>query len=669
MSSPEKPLENNSNEAANSNNENVSSPESSLNSETDNTTPVTDDVEKPEPVVAEAPESKADAVEHPTTTEDEKVPVSESSSEEEFSTDEEIHKDDDDEVAVEDLSTLSNEELVALAEKYADDDNILDLRPAFNQLREHLKSIFDNEQEDSLNTYLEDGGERDDYQPIPNPLVDRFYQALKKFNKRKDEFVKNREKELQQNLAKKKDILDELRINAEKEENIGRAFEKFRELQERWRAIGPVPYAEVRDLQLNYHFLNDLFYNHIEINRELQELDFRKNLEVKERLCEDAEKLVKEPSFNKAFSRLQELQQTWKETGPVPFEQKDSIWERFNAGRKALIEKRDQYRAAKEQLKEKNLELKTALCEKAEAIESSPEWKHKQWQTATEELMAIQKEWRKVGPAPDNVNDEIWKRFRAAADKLFSAKNNFYNTRKKEFADNLKLKVALCEQAENLMNSTDWKFTTAELIKLQKEWKKIGQVGERQSEKIWKRFRTACDTYFNNKSEHFADMDKANEENLIKKMAILEKLESFEHPANPQEVVNALRDFQQQWSDIGFVPLAKKEEVQGRYRKALDGHYDKLKLDSGEKQKLRYQQKLENIRSSDNPRKLNDEKRFLQNKINELQNDVQVLENNIGFFGHSKGAEEMKADFEKKIRKSKEEISMLKAKLKMVKDS
>lgn len=578
----------------------------------------------------------------------------------------ETHDDAEDESAAEDLSTLTNEQIVELAEKYADDDHLLDLRAIFNQLRNHLKSIFEHEREEHLRLFLESGGIREEYEKPSNPLVDRFYQAVKKFSKRKDEFLKNREKEYQQNLAKKQDILDELRVVAEQEENIGLAFEKFRGLQDRWREVGPVPFGEVQNLQLSYRFLNDLFYQHININRELQDLDQKKNLEVKTRLCEEAEALFGEKSFNNAFAQLDVLQQHWREVGMVPREVKDSIWERFLAARNALIEKRKEYIADREQKKEGNLELKSKFCEQVEAITPKENWKHKDWQSATEQLLEIQKEWRKVGPAPKKVNDEIWKRFRAAIDKIFKVKNEFYNSRKKEYAENLKLKVDLCEKAENLMNSTEWKFTTGELINLQKSWKEIGPAGERHSNKVWKRFRAACDTFFNNKTEHFSEMDKANEENLAKKLELLEKIEKYEQPENSNEAVAALRDFQNQWADIGYVPIKKKEEVQSRFRKVLDMHYDKLKLDQNEKQKIRYQQKLESIRTSDNPKKLSNEKRFLQNKITELKNNVQTLENNIGFFGNSKGADKMKADFEKKIRKSKEEISMLKEKLKLL---
>lgn len=573
---------------------------------------------------------------------------------------------DDDESDAEDLSSMSTEELVDLIEKYAESETLLDLRGAFNQVRSMLKDMFHEEFENSLQQFLDGGGERDDYQPPSNPLNERYHKAVKKFQKRKDDLVKNREKTLQQNFAQKKDILDEMRIVAEQEENIGRAFEKFRALQERWREIGPVPIGEVRDLQLNYRFLNDLFFNHVNMNRELQELDQKKNLEIKTSLCEEAEALINEPSFNTAFAKLDALQQSWREIGMVPLEVKDEIWQRFLGARNALIEKRKGYIAQREGRKEENLEKKKKFCEEVEAIEPQDEWKHKDWQAATDKLLAIQKEWRKVGPAPDKVNDEIWKRFREASNKLFKAKNNFYQDRKKVFSDNLKQKVAICEEAEKLMNSTEWKNTAAELKRLQKEWKKIGPVGERQSDKVWKRFRAACDTFFNNRSEHFGEIDKANEENLAKKVDLIEKIESYEHVDDTKEVVAALRDFQQEWASIGFVPMKKKEEVQERYRKAIDSHYDKLKLDRTEKQKLRYQQKLESIRSEGNPKKLDGERRFLRNKISELNGEVQTLENNIGFFGNSKGADQMKAEFEKKIRKAKEEISTLREKLKLL---
>ncbi|OQA12332.1 MAG: hypothetical protein BWY67_00372 [Bacteroidetes bacterium ADurb.Bin397] len=517
--------------------------------------------------------------------------------------------------------------------------------------------------------FIEEGGNKDDFKPATDPLEERFHQALKKFFKKRTEYQEKQEKQKTENLHGKNDLLQQLKDLIQNEDNMNKAFDRFHELQAKWRAIGPVPAANVRDLQMTYKFLIDKFYDYIKINRELQDLDQRRNFETKLSICEQADELLMEPSLNVALRKLHMLQDKWRETGPVPRDKKNEIWDRFKATCDKLFDKRKEQIAQSDEKRVANLAEKTKLCEAVEAIKTDDNWKHKEWQEATLAIGELQAAWKKIGPADKKFNDEIWNRFKGTCDAFYKAKNDFYHKRKQEFAANLQQKTELCIQAEALQNSTDWKATTAELIRLQQEWKKGGSVGDKHSEKIWKRFRTACDAFFKNKSDHFSVLDKEHDENLVKKIALIEEIEGYQLNEDYATSFEELKAFQRRWSEMGMVPLNKKEEIMNRFKKAIDGHFDKLKVSSNDRQKVRYQQKLDHIRHADSGGKMDSERKSLLHKITELKNEVQVWENNIGFFAKSKNAEKLKSEFEEKIKHAKEEISKLKGKLDMVKDA
>lgn len=581
----------------------------------------------------------------------------------EESTDED--SDHDEAESDEDISALSVEEQVALLEKYVDEVEVPRFKARIAAIRDLLQQSFSHLRDDMLNAYLEDGGVRDDFEPAPNPLEVRFDEAIRKFNKKRVDYHKNVEKERSSNLEGKREILNQLKDLIQNEENMNKAFDRFHELQAAWRALGPVPSADVRDLHMTYKVMVDKFYDFIKINRELQELDQRRNLESKLLLCEQAEALLLEPGVNNALKALHQIQDKWRETGPVPRDKKDEIWDRFKTACDKLFDKRREVVQVANEQRQKNYDAKVKLCEEAEALVTDENFKHKDWQETTEKIAAIQAAWKKTGRADKKVNDEIWARFKKACDVFYKAKNEFYNQRKQEFASNLQLKTELCIQAEALQNNTDWKTTTAELIKLQEQWKNIGHVGERQSDKIWKRFRKACDAFFKNKAAHFADRDKDFEENYVKKTELISRIEQFNPGENHQQSFEELKNFQREWSELGMVPMNKKEEINKKYKTVIDAQFDKIKISSADRQKMRYQNKLEHIRNTHDPKRMDGEKRFLLNKIAELKNEVQTWENNIGFFAKSKNADKLKQEFEEKIAKAKEEIGQLQTKLKM----
>lgn len=568
-----------------------------------------------------------------------------------------------------DYSSYSREDLVKLLEQYVGEVEVPRFKSKIAGIRDFLSHAFADDKSRLLEKFIEEGGNKDDFAPVADPLEDRFFQAIKKFNKKRAEYHELLEKQRQHNLTAKNEILSHLKDLIQNEENMNKAFERFHELQAQWRSIGPVASAEVTHLQLTYKFLVDKFYDFIKINRELQDLDQRRNLETKIQLCEQAEELLLEPSLNTAFRKLHQLQDKWRETGPVPREQKNEIWDRFKSTCDKLFDKRKSFISEAEERRKQNYAAKQQLCEEVSAIKHEDSWMHREWQEATKKLTEIQEKWRKIGPAEKKLNDEIWDKFRGICDQFFKAKNEFYHRRKQELAANLQKKTELCIQAEALQNSSDWKTTTAELKRLQDEWKTSGPVPEKHSDKIWKRFRAACDAFFHHKSEHFSVRDKEHEENMTRKIALIEQIESYIPGEDSRAAFEELKAFQRQWTELGMVPLNKKEEINNRYKKAIDAHFDKLKISGFERQKVRYQEKLEHLRHSDDPKKIDHERRHLMNKITELKNEVQVWENNIGFFAKSKNAEALKSEFEQKIKKAKEEIASLKVKLDMAKES
>lgn len=564
----------------------------------------------------------------------------------------------------EDLSSLTRDQLVERLEQYAAEADVPRFKAPIQSIRDMLSQIIAQEKQTALDKFLEEGGNRDDFKPVPDPLEDRFNKAIRKFNKRRLEYQEQQEKQRKVSLDEKREILGLLKDLIQNEENMNKAFERFHELQARWRAAGPVPASDAKDLQLTYKFFIDKFYDFIKINRELQDLDQRRNMEMKLTICEQAEELMLEPSINTAFRKLQMLQDKWRETGPVPRDKKDEVWDRFKAACDKIFERRREHEKQFDELRKTNLDAKTQLCEQVEALKPAADGKHKEWQDVTAKLLELQAQWRKIGHAGKEHNDSVWSRFRTACDALFKSKNDYYQKRKQEYAANLQLKTELCIQAEALKENTDWKATSEELKRLQEEWKKIGFAGDRQSEKIWKRFRSACDAFFANKTEHFNNRDKDNDENLQKKNELILRIEQYVLGEDHRAAFEELKAFQREWNAIGLVPIKKKDDVNGRFKQAIDAQFAKIK--SSDRPRSSYQPRNESFqRAGGADSKGGDpERRSLLNRISELKNDVQIWENNIGFFAKSKTADKLKSEFESKISQAKKEIDALMGKLK-----
>ncbi len=390
-----------------------------------------------------------------------------------------------------------------------------------------------------------------------SPEETAFKQLYARYKVLRADLLRNIEQQKERNLEEKLAIIDGIKELLEKQEDINHTFPEFRNLQLHWKEVGPVPITRTKDIWETYQHYVEKFYDYVKINKELRDLDFKRNLEIKEKLCEKAAALVDEPNVVSAFHKLQKLHEEWRETGPIARELREPMWERFKLSTTAINKKHQEYFEEQKKHQRENLEAKLALCEKAEKIVGLIENDEINWNKRAKELEAIQKEWRTIGFATKKENQKVYDRFRAACDKFYGEKREFYAKFKHEMQDNLAQKIALCEQAEAVNMSDDWRRTTDQLIHFQKQWKEIGPVPRKQAEAIWKRFRSACDVFFTRKAEHFSKLESSFEDNLAKKEAILRELESFD-PSSVNDLQGALRDFQARWNQIGFVPIKEK---------------------------------------------------------------------------------------------------------------
>ena len=470
-----------------------------------------------------------------------------------------------------------------------------------------------------------------------------YYNA---FKKEKAEYNKAQEAERERNLALKQAVIEDLKQLLEKQEDVKVTFPEFRSIQDRWKAVGPVPVQNFRNLNETYQLYVEQFYDMVNINRELRDLDFKKNLEAKTAFCEEAEALAQRSDVVEAFRELQKLHEQWKDYGPVEKQYRESIWERFKAAT-AVINRN--YQAHFEGLKEQqeaNLVAKTALCEKAEAIAAAEMANANEWNAATKALEEIQKEWRGIGFASKKDNQKIYDRFRAACDAFFARKKEFYAGFKESINENLARKLAICEQAEALKDSTDWKATADTLIDLQKQWKEIGAVPRQKSDALWKRFRAACDSFFEARDKQPKD---ANDYygNLKAKQRLIAEINAYELSGDAEADAEAGGKFSERWQAIGFVPFKEKDKVAQAYREAM------AKFNAGRGASRR--QRPERTPMT--------EKERLVKKYNQLEQDIVTYENNLGFFARSKNAEPLIRQMEERIAKAKEELRSLEAEI------
>lgn len=540
---------------------------------------------------------------------------------------------------------------------------------------EHIKQLFykklKTEMEEQKKLFVENGGEEADFKPVKDGLDEELKSLINDYKSKKASLSAKIEAEKEQNLLEKQHILERMKTLVESNDDVSSHINEFRELQKKWKSIGLVPQAHVNELWKSYSAFQETFWDLIKINNELREYDFKKNLEVKTALCEAAERLAEEEDVIEAFRQLQKLHEDWHETGPVAREIREELWTRFKTASSVINKRHQGHFDEVRKLEEDNLTAKTALCEKLEAFEYSTLNSYKAWDEATKTIIAWQEEWRALGFAPRKMNHKIFDRYRAACDAFFSAKAEFYKASKNVLNENLDKKKALCEKAEALKDSTEWKETTDKLIQLQKEWKTIGPVAKKYSDEIWKRFISACDYFFDQKQKNTSGQKSAETENLVKKKAIIASVNELDTVTDktPAEILATLREFIAAWNEVGHVPFKEKDKIYKEYRSAVDKMFEKLNVDANQRRLDTFKSNLKDM-STKGENKLYREREKLMRAYEHLKSEIATYENNIGFLTTSnKKGNGLINEMMRKIEALKDEAKLIEQKITLIEES
>ncbi|MBP7368409.1 MAG: DUF349 domain-containing protein, partial [Paludibacteraceae bacterium] len=528
---------------------------------------------------------------------------------------------------VSNYSTLSNEELIEALKKCL----IQEVEEVKNDVESIKQAFYRNhraEVENQKKLFLENGGVEEDFVPKPNELEETFKSLLKEFRDKKAEHLAKVEKEKQDNLLKKQQILEKMKILADAKDDVSTHINEFRALQQEWKSIGQVPPSSLSELFKQYNAYQEAFWDLIKINNELREYDFKKNLEAKIQICEAAEKLMDEPDVVTAFQHLQKLHNEWHEIGPVSRELREEIWQRFKNASTAINKKHQTYFESIRKIEEDNLAAKTALCEKIESIDFSVLKTFSEWEEATKNVLALQDEWRTIGFAPRKLNQKVFERYRHACDAFFSAKAEFFKQVRNSYAENYRKKVELCENAESLKDNTDWKETSEKFIQLQKEWKAIGPVPRKYSDELWKRFISACDYFFDQKKKNTNSLHGEELENLEKKKNLIARINSLKKSDHPNETVATLKALIEEWSTIGHVPFKEKDKVYKDFRAAVDKKYEELNIDWVSRRLETFKNNLKDMNTK-GQRKLIHERDKLLHARERLNSEIATYENNL----------------------------------------
>ena len=575
-----------------------------------------------------------------------------------------------------DLGNLSLAELSDLFDKLSQaDDRMKRYKEAEAIKSAFYKRLSKEKAEAGLGAKVDEPSSREDVveevAPVTQTLEvkDNPFEAMEtafkgvyaNYKKERAEYNRQQDAQREDNFAKKQAVIEDLKNLVEKQEDVNSTFPAFRELQNRWREIGPVPATKFRDLNDTYQFYVEKFYDMVKINRDLRDLDFKKNLEAKEAFCQAAEKLSENENVVEAFRELQKLHEQWKEFGPVAKEFRDSIWDRFKAATAVINKKYQAYFEGQKEKQQENLAEKTKLCEQVEAIAGKEVKSSNEWNTLSTEIEEIQKTWRTIGFATRKENQKIYDRFRAACDNFFTRKREYYSQFKDSMNENMEKKLSLIEQAEALKDSKEWKKTTEALIALQKQWKEIGAVPRKKSEQLWKRFRAACDEFFNERDKN-AKPENDFYGNLKAKKALVEEINEYALSGDAAADREAARAFADRWQGIGFVPFKEKDAIQASYTEAMKAKFPDFSPRGP-------RQGGGNAGRGGGSRKPLSEKDRLVQQYNKLQQDIDTYENNIGFFSSSKNSAPLIQKMQERIDAAKQELKDLEAKIRKAEES
>ena len=563
-----------------------------------------------------------------------------------------------------DSRPADRQEIIERLKAIAESDDVLNCKAETESLKVQFYRMRTAEIEAAQQEFVAQGGEVSLFVPTADELEEPFKEAMAQIKAKRNAWIAAQEQEMKANLAKKEALLEKLQTLVEKASQGTPEVNEFKALQTEWKEIRNIPQENVTSLWKQYQLLVEQFYDVLKINHEFREYDFKKNLEIKTRLCESAEALADETDVINAFHQLQQLHNEFRETGPVSPELREEIWTRFKAASTIVNRRHQEHFEAKKEQEKENLDKKAAICEQIEAINNSTLTSYQAWNNATEQILQLQAQWKEIGFAPQKMNLKIFERFRAACDEFFKQKSEFFKEAKNALTNNLERKKALCELAEQLMESEEWKATADKLTKIQKEWKEIGPVPQKHSEALWKRFVTACDTFFERRNAANSSQRSVEQENLKQKREVIEALKGIDTTMPADEQTKQISALTAKWNAIGFVPFKEKDKVYKEYKQVLNALYEKLHLDANER-------RLNNFRNNigKGGNSLQRERDHLIRQYEALKNEIATYENNIGFLSVSnkKGASLVDV-MRQKVDKLKQDAQVILQKIHLVEE-
>ena len=536
-------------------------------------------------------------------------------------------------------------------------------------LKQTFYKLHKAEQETARKTFIEAGGAPEAFIMPSDDSESRFKEAMSSIKEKRSAMLAEQEKEKEENLQKKLAIIEKLKELSESHDDANKAYNEFNKLQQEWNEIKQVPAAKINELWKNYQLYAEKFYDLIKLNNEFREYDFKKNLEIKLHLCEAAEKLANEEDIISAFHQLQKLHQEFRDTGPVAKELREEIWTRFKTASTTVNRRHQQHFEALKEKEQRNLDEKTVICEIVETMEYDTFTTFQDWENKTQEVIALQAKWKTIGYAPQKMNVKIFERFRSACDEFFKRKAEFFKSVKENMSGNLEKKKELCEKAEALKDSTDWKTTAEVLSKLQKEWKTIGPVPKKYSEMIWKRFIGACDYFFEQKNKATSSQRSIEVENMEKKKALIEKLSSIDENMDIEEASTLVRDLMKEWNSIGHVPFKEKDKLYKQYHGLIDQLFDRFNISASNKKLSNFRSNINNIQGG-GPQSLYREREKLVRTYESMKNELQTYENNLGFLtSTSKKGSSLLTELNRKVEKLKADLELVSQKIKVIDES
>lgn len=568
------------------------------------------------------------------------------------------------------IQKLSKEEILAKLKEIAEDAENAD-KQEIDSLKQNFYKLHKAAQEAAKKAFIEAGGAPEAFQPEADETEAEFKSLMTVIKEKRNAILAEQEKQKEENLAIKLSIIDKLKELVAHPEDANKAYNDFKKLQQQWNEIKLVPAANASELWKSYQVYVEKFYDIIKLNNEFREYDFKKNLEIKTRLCEAAEKLADEQDVVSAFHQLQKLHQEFRDTGPVAKELRDEIWNRFKTASTNVNRRHQQHFEELKESEQRNLDAKTVICEIVEAIDYNELTTFAAWEEKTQEVIALQAKWKTIGFAPQKMNVKIFERFRTTCDDFFKKKGEFYKSIKEGLTENLEKKKALCEKAEALKDSTDWKETADALTKIQKEWKTIGPVPKKYSETIWKRFIGACDYFFEQKNKATSSQRTEEVENMEKKKALIERLSSFDESIEAEKASTLIREIMHEWNGIGHVPFKEKDKLYKQYHALVDKHFERLHINVSNRRLNNFKSSISNVAGQgDKNNTLYREREKLVRAYENMKSDIQTYENNLGFLNaSSKKGNSLVTEVSRKIEKLKDELNLIQKKIDVIDES